>query len=351
MQSCDESFNTLLGASVMFHLDDYSFINNGSNVEWERNLKRIAHIKNGTVFNGSLPSHRIYQLYENGTLEIKNIQNEDHGKYVSRIRDETGKIHSSTYCLFVYEPVDSLIINHSQKSGTYGHLTCNITLECSTGKGTNVTFSWNKTPADTGSISVHNGSIFHDVEVTNVTIAYTCEARNPVSSRSASVNITASCHENKPGFFWILSAAGAGGILILAVILVFCYCKRKQKNSRRDDINTYYDTIPNNKADGIQTTPPDGSISVYATVQDMDLTPSPLKKKNDCVTVYSTVSSVKTKPATKAQKSNQPLTVYATVESVKKKRHSKILQSPTSVTIYEEVKVPESQKDMSHYEK
>ncbi|XP_043915703.1 SLAM family member 5-like isoform X2 [Protopterus annectens] len=319
MQSCDESFNTLLGASVMFHLDDYSFINNGSNVEWERNLKRIAHIKNGTVFNGSLPSHRIYQLYENGTLEIKNIQNEDHGKYVSRIRDETGKIHSSTYCLFVYEPVDSLIINHSQKSGTYGHLTCNITLECSTGKGTNVTFSWNKTPADTGSISVHNGSIFHDVEVTNVTIAYTCEARNPVSSRSASVNITASCHENKPG--------------------------------RRDDINTYYDTIPNNKADGIQTTPPDGSISVYATVQDMDLTPSPLKKKNDCVTVYSTVSSVKTKPATKAQKSNQPLTVYATVESVKKKRHSKILQSPTSVTIYEEVKVPESQKDMSHYEK
>ncbi|NXN65959.1 SLAF1 protein, partial [Himantopus himantopus] len=115
------------------------------------------------------------------SLEILNTSREDrqlHEYIVNKGSEE--KVWQIQ--LEVYEPVSDpsiQILGWALANGS-----CTITLNCTAERGDNVSYSWGSQDTHTSGLCSHDGSLLHlSYSLQNASVACTCTASNPVSSR------------------------------------------------------------------------------------------------------------------------------------------------------------------------
>ncbi|NWX22709.1 SLAF1 protein, partial [Aegotheles bennettii] len=115
------------------------------------------------------------------SLEILNTSRQDRQLYeylVSKGSEE--KVWQ--ILLEVYEPVSDpsiQILSWALANGS-----CTITLNCTAGRGDNVSYSWGSQDTSTLGLCSHNGSVLYlSYPLQNTSFACACTATNPVSSR------------------------------------------------------------------------------------------------------------------------------------------------------------------------
>ncbi|NXT58495.1 SLAF1 protein, partial [Pluvianellus socialis] len=149
------------------------------------------------------------------SLEILNTSREDwqlHEYIVSEGPEE--KVWQIQ--LEVYEPVSDPSIQILDRALANG--SCTITLNCTAGRGDNVSYSWSS--RDIGTLEPlcsRNGSLLHlSYPLRNVSIACACTASNAVSSRVVTFNSSECSYEQggkSPAANWALS--NLPGLLVL----------------------------------------------------------------------------------------------------------------------------------------
>ncbi|NWH58024.1 SLAF1 protein, partial [Geococcyx californianus] len=99
--------------------------------------------------------------------------------------------------LEVYEPVSNpsiQILNWTLANGS-----CTVTLNCTTERGDNVSYSWGSQDTNTSGLCSHNSSLLHlSYTPQDASIACTCTASNPISSRVVIFN-TSECSYQQGG--------------------------------------------------------------------------------------------------------------------------------------------------------
>ncbi|NWH82882.1 SLAF1 protein, partial [Piaya cayana] len=130
---------------------------------------------------------RFHQL--NFSLEILNTSRQDQQVY-EYIVSKGSEEKFWQIKLEVYEPVSNPRIQILNR--TLAGSSCAVTLSCSAERGDNVSYSWGSRHANTSGLCSHNSSVLHlSYPLHNASIACTCTASNPVSSRLVTFNSSA----------------------------------------------------------------------------------------------------------------------------------------------------------------
>ncbi|NXS39784.1 SLAF1 protein, partial [Balaeniceps rex] len=149
------------------------------------------------------------------SLEILNTSRQDRQLYeyiVSKGPEE--KVWQIQ--LEVYEPVSDpsiQILNWALANSS-----CTVTLSCTAERGDNVFYSWGSQDTSSSGLCSHNGSLLHlSYPLQNASIACTCTASNPVSSRVVTFN-SSECGYEQGGKSQVASLA----LSSLLVLLLLC---------------------------------------------------------------------------------------------------------------------------------
>ncbi|XP_060679511.1 SLAM family member 5-like [Hemiscyllium ocellatum] len=198
----------------------------GNEIVWIQSSPRIkiaryidGHVK---YFGSEEYKKRIHLHPENFSLQINDLQREDAGNYEVIVTPDSGKEISERVRLAVYEPVTGAAIH----VGNAARWNCNVTLRCSVTTGSNVSYTWWTGPEIPGKDSAHRLSgdgeslqVLFTGETNDSVVR--CEARNPVSHRTAQIILRDVCHGNVPELSTGLSYLP---LLLVIVLLVVALC-------------------------------------------------------------------------------------------------------------------------------
>ncbi|KAG5268385.1 hypothetical protein AALO_G00212010 [Alosa alosa] len=229
----------VLGGSALLSVSYTSSSSDRPVIKWQlKRDKPITVVQSiGTDVIGSLRAEyrdRI-QVFENGSLQVHNLQQSDEGAYEVEISitDDTftGEKHIN---LTVDVPVSRPYV-HMVASSVL-ELSELFTLNCSHQTGTKASYSWTK-----GGKSLANDTrllLSHDQRLLTIMRVlmsdddvYSCNVENPISTmRSAPVKLTV---YRRSSLYIILST---GGIFLLITLVTVCACwkpSKKKKKQRR----------------------------------------------------------------------------------------------------------------------
>ncbi|XP_006899651.1 PREDICTED: T-cell surface antigen CD2 [Elephantulus edwardii] len=209
------------------HLDgpdlntDEPSLDDMDNVRWYmgQNKTKIGQFKRGMQPQSS----KIYEVFENGTLEIKNLTRNSDNIYTAEIFNKSGvNVLVKTIYLKVLEVVSKPQILYNCDNRT---LTCKVT------KGSDPELQLSQ-----------NGSILENGAKTIITYTWTsnqslnfiCTASNNVSREDNEENIQ--CPEKGLNIYLILTVVGGGIVVFIFVaLLIFCIGKKRKQNDERND--------------------------------------------------------------------------------------------------------------------
>ncbi|XP_041034325.1 hepatocyte cell adhesion molecule-like [Carcharodon carcharias] len=165
-------------------------------------------------------AHLLYvgrvQWNESGSVVLYNVQVKDSRKYKIEINYQSTGLKNNDEASFelrVFEPVSQLAVKIIDDCTTP-----NIILNCSTSKGTNVTFHWRKESLSGAIDSAFNGTqLVIDLGNEEEQQVYRCIAENPVSNAKSDPVRPEPCHRNKNGLFWIILLG------LIPAVLVWVY--------------------------------------------------------------------------------------------------------------------------------
>ncbi|XP_039598545.1 SLAM family member 9-like [Polypterus senegalus] len=178
-------------------------------------------------------------------LILKNLTTEDTGIYTASVlNNESESTELISYKLFLQDPVRQLSNKEFQILNSDG--SCNITLNCSVGAGTEVTLKWKQIGANESLITSHKAShLEYSAHYRAGSHAsFTCFAENKVSNLSLTTRKL--CEPDMPKgislLLLIISIVSPIIILFAVILVIFCYRKTHRKNFDKDesDANTVY---------------------------------------------------------------------------------------------------------------
>ncbi|ROL46198.1 SLAM family member 5 [Anabarilius grahami] len=220
-------------------------------IQWSFEDTLIAEIKKltdrFTVYYNVLDERfrdRLKLDNQTGSLTITNITAEHDGEYRPKINSFSRPffIHLAVYARL---PVPVISSDSSQCSSSSSSSSSSCSLVCSAVNVSHVTLSWYKGNSLLSSISVSDLSISLsiplEVEYQDKN-TYSCVLNNPISNQTQHLDITQLCHtcSDSVSITGLISAAAAGSLLIVAVVGIFCICKKFE--TREEEI-TYVEAI------------------------------------------------------------------------------------------------------------
>ncbi|NXG80541.1 SLAF1 protein, partial [Baryphthengus martii] len=129
----------------------------------------------------------------NFSLEILNTSRQDRQLY-QYIVNKGSEEKVWPVQLEVYEPVSDPSIELLAWALANG--SCTVTLNCTAERGDHVSYSWGSGDAGTSGFCSRNGSLLHlSYPLRNTSIACSCTASNPVSSRVGTFNSSRCSYE------------------------------------------------------------------------------------------------------------------------------------------------------------
>ncbi|XP_036613244.1 natural killer cell receptor 2B4 [Trichosurus vulpecula] len=278
------------------------------------------------TFEGGQFKNRVNVIPENLALFISPAQKNDSGLYFMEITSRSGHVSKTAkFQVSVFDPVQDPKIEVTGES--WNNTLCHVNLSCFVHGNNNLTYTWYrgreqiKAPGNHAHVQLY-------IQASNTENYYTCNASNPVSSRSHTVNLTwvcASTVHSSTQELWFLLVLGFSVIplvILLLSIIVCLYVTRKRKKRRKQvaDTNmTNYTKINH-------------SMPQRNQVQNCCAT----EEGNTC---YSVVQFPQQPPA--SSPASQDKTVYSSVQFSKRSFSKQMNPSSShSTTIYQEVQRP-----------
>ncbi|KAI2648025.1 T-cell surface antigen CD2 [Labeo rohita] len=176
------------------------------------------------------------KLDQTGSLNITNTRTTDSGLYKVTNRNSGTTFNIFSLTVYARLPVPDITRICSSSSSPQ-----NCSLLCSVLNVSDVTLSWYKGNSLLSSISVSDLSISLslplEVEYQDKN-TYSCVINNPISNQTTHLNISGLCHtctdEGLPSLYTglISAAAVAGSLLIVAVVWIFCICRKTEQEGK-----------------------------------------------------------------------------------------------------------------------
>ncbi|XP_006874872.1 PREDICTED: T-cell surface antigen CD2 [Chrysochloris asiatica] len=210
-----------LGYDINLNIPGFQVTDDIDDIRWLRKEDKIkvAQFRNGSSIN-KLPK---YDIFRNGTLNIKNLMKNSNCIYEVEVYHENGKhVLDRTIDLRILEMVSVPNITWS---------CANKTLSCEVTKGDNPELQLLQ---NGNSIIKSNQTIITHTWSIRQTPSFTCMASNKVSKEIFEVNIT--CTEEGLNIY-LMSTIIGGGVLffIFVALLIFYISKKKKQGSGRND--------------------------------------------------------------------------------------------------------------------
>ncbi|XP_039538668.1 T-cell surface antigen CD2-like [Pimephales promelas] len=251
-----ESVSVMEGDSVTLN-SDLSEIRESDEILWK------SGVENSLIAEINRPARKFSTYYgpdgrfrdrlkldnQTGSLTIMNITTEHEGHYELEIN---GAMWSSkTFSVSVYArlPVPVIIRVFSPNLTSSSSQNCSLVCSSSVLSVCDATLSWYKGIRVLSSISVCDLSISLslplEVEYQDKN-TYSCVLNNPISKQMKNLNITQLCQHRRSvnqlqdlglPLLYIVLISAAGCLMIVAVVVIFCICKkcRKTVETREND--------------------------------------------------------------------------------------------------------------------
>ncbi|XP_067219037.1 uncharacterized protein [Chanodichthys erythropterus] len=223
------------GESVSLN-SSFTQIHRDEEIEWKFAEFLIARVKNKeSVFYSRSAEGRFRDRlkldHQTGSLTIINSRTTDSGLYTVS-RDTT--INTINLTVYARLPVPVISRDSSQCSSSSCSLVCSSVVNVS-----HVTLSWFKGNSSFSSIRASDLSISLslplEVEYQDNN-TYSCVINNPISHQTRHLNITQLCQPCASGVsslnIGLISAAAAGSLLIVAVVGIFCICRKTHQEGK-----------------------------------------------------------------------------------------------------------------------
>ncbi|XP_077081488.1 SLAM family member 5-like [Siphateles boraxobius] len=169
-----------------------------------------------------------------GSLNITNTRTEDTGVYQVIIK-RTSNPTTYNFTVIVYARLPVPVISNSHCSSSSSS---NCSLVCSSVlKVCDATLSWYKGISVLSSINAsdRNISLSQPLEVEyQDKNTYSCVLNNPISNQTTHLDINTLCHTCPDFLTPLISAAAAGFLLLIAVVVIFCIYKKHRKTDKQD---------------------------------------------------------------------------------------------------------------------
>ncbi|NXK44190.1 CD244 protein, partial [Chauna torquata] len=189
---------------------------------------------------GHFSGRATFQL-GNLSLQINPVTQADSGNYSADLETASGFIAARCFRVSVWEPIGQPRLEARLLQREQGW--CNLSLACTVPGATTVSYSWSH---DGEPLGHRNVLWVHG----NTTLGiYVCNASNPTSWSTASIDTTAVCLHPAPGLFSIILWWAVAVMLVLAasiVAFVTCWCwqkRRKDSPAAHIDPLTVYEEV------------------------------------------------------------------------------------------------------------
>ncbi|XP_035423375.1 natural killer cell receptor 2B4-like [Cygnus atratus] len=249
------------------------------------------------VFKGSFSGRSTF-FPETLSLSISPVTQADSGNYSADFETESGFVPHQRFCVSVWKPVSrpNLQVRMLQQEQGW----CNISLLCSVPGAANVSYSWS-----------HDGAPLEHRNVLSVPgdsepRTYVCNASNPVSWSTASIDTATVCLP--PGavssiLWWAVAVPLVLAVSIVAFVACWCWRKRRKASSAAPPEHvepslTVYEEVGkvqagqdlnrNREANAVGNT-------IYAVVSTKAQGPRSFQEPQTC-TIYSTIQATKKYP-------------------------------------------------------
>ncbi|XP_014814025.1 PREDICTED: natural killer cell receptor 2B4-like [Calidris pugnax] len=313
---------------------------------------------------------------ENLSLLIPRVTTADSGLYRAEFEHTNGNVTSQSFCVSVWEPVAQPLLNtcilHREQDR------CNLSLLCTVPGATNVSYSWSCTGGHPGALGhqpqldlqllgdsapmvclcnatnplswstatidvtavcfstgpVSNVAVGHQLQLDlqllgdSDSMVCLCNATNPLSWSTATIDVTAVCHP-APGLpSWAVAVILLLALAISVAIAAICYRQKKRRkdppSGQGEQILTVYEEVGKTRTG---QAPPQNRTSqatvegntIYAVVTKTQ-GPSHRQEPETC-TVYSMIQPSKRPPSLKRKRLDRALVSTAYVEATGGSRH------------------------------
>ncbi|XP_048035145.1 natural killer cell receptor 2B4-like [Megalobrama amblycephala] len=254
------------GESVSLN-SSFTQIHRDEEIDWKFGDFLIAKVKKNkeSKFYGENAEGRFRDRlkldHQTGSLTIINSRTTDSGLYtVSSIRTDM-TINTINLTVYARLPVPDISRDCSSSSSSSSSSSCSLV--CSAVNVSHVTLSWFKGNSSFSSISASDLSISLslplEVEYQDKN-TYSCVINNPIRNQTRHLNITELCHTCAAGITiyslqpFIVSTlyqgvssliigliSAAGSLLIVAVVGIFCICRKTHQEVQSGEEITYAD--------------------------------------------------------------------------------------------------------------
>ncbi|XP_034086376.1 signaling lymphocytic activation molecule-like [Gymnodraco acuticeps] len=269
--------------------------------EWNYEGLQIADDEG--AFKNSQFDGRLEFNPDNFSLTLRELTLKDSGKFSFNSAKKTGQRPTVTIILYVHEPITKEPIVNSSSTWHTSNASCTVLLECSAATTGHVTFQWT-----VGTETFNGFRLQHILRQQDEDTKFNCTISNVVSEMSTIKTVSCSNttfeteERGKTPFpartaFFSALIVGAGGCLLVAVIVGVAVCAYRHKQSQAgvdsNDLTVYadindvaigdkpcslYETIDNR----VNTVPP-GPNTVYDKIQLNRL-------RNESVSPYQDIS-------------------------------------------------------------
>uniref|UniRef100_A0A8C3BXF3 Ig-like domain-containing protein n=1 Tax=Cairina moschata TaxID=8855 RepID=A0A8C3BXF3_CAIMO len=271
------------------------------------------------------------------SLNISMVTQADSGNYYAGFDTESGLTHSQCFHVSVWEPIGQPQLEVRVLQQEQGW--CNFSLLCSVPGAADVSYSWSHDGEPLGHENVLR--VHGDTEPRT----YICNASNPVSWNTASIDPVTACLPPGTGpsiLWWAVAVLLVLAVSLIAFVACWCWRKRRKDGSAAppghvEPSMTVYEEVGKVQAGQDLNRNREANVvgnTIYAVVSTKAQGPRHFQEPQSC-TIYSTIQPTKKSPSIRRKKLDPALvcTAYTEVKRAPAPRGEEPHASPLQVPL------------------